>query len=183
MPAMWKRISSLPSDQVLPADCIATNEVVIFVRTLPRPFPGPSPGPGGFHSPAMESRHNPTQDMNARTIGLNEIEFTHRFSLTPKVPGTPLRGLCGFFDIDFWYRDTAGAQQVSFSTSPEATTTHWRQTFLPFSQDIVLPEGVASLDGQISVRRHPKNPRELLVTVDLDPIGDMAPAQTLQFDY
>ncbi|KCV69320.1 hypothetical protein H696_03752 [Fonticula alba] len=152
MPAMWKRISSLPSDQVLPADCIATNEVVIF-------------------------------DMNARTIGLNEIEFTHRFSLTPKVPGTPLRGLCGFFDIDFWYRDTAGAQQVSFSTSPEATTTHWRQTFLPFSQDIVLPEGVASLDGQISVRRHPKNPRELLVTVDLDPIGDMAPAQTLQFDY
>uniref|UniRef100_A0A8C7XLB8 type I protein arginine methyltransferase n=1 Tax=Oryzias sinensis TaxID=183150 RepID=A0A8C7XLB8_9TELE len=56
--------------------------------------------------------------------------------------------------------------QVMFSTGPQVTKTHWKQTVFLLEKPISVQAG-EELQGKILVRKNKKDPRALLVTIDL----------------
>uniref|UniRef100_A0A7N8XPE9 Protein arginine N-methyltransferase 3 n=1 Tax=Mastacembelus armatus TaxID=205130 RepID=A0A7N8XPE9_9TELE len=74
-----------------------------------------------------------------------------------------LLAIVGYFDIFF---DKGCSNKVIFSTGPQATKTHWKQTVFLLERPISVQAG-EELQGKITVRKNKKDPRSLLVTFDL----------------
>uniref|UniRef100_A0A3Q3PZ05 type I protein arginine methyltransferase n=1 Tax=Monopterus albus TaxID=43700 RepID=A0A3Q3PZ05_MONAL len=55
---------------------------------------------------------------------------------------------------------------VTFSTGPQVTRTHWKQTVFLLERPVSVQAG-EELQGKITVRKNKKDPRSLLVTFDL----------------
>lgn len=65
--------------------------------------------------------------------------------------------MCGDFGIS-----TVTQSPVSFSTSPFAPATHWKQTVFLLQKPIQMVEG-KKLEGKISVQKDKNDPRALRV--------------------
>ncbi|KAK8812260.1 hypothetical protein WA158_007494 [Blastocystis sp. Blastoise] len=98
-------------------------------------------------------------DLNIDTVQSKDLDFNSPFHIEFSRNDT-MHALVGYFDIAF-----PGKKKVTFSTSPYAKETHWRQTVFYFrdSYDVSIGD---SLEGTISVIRNKKNHRDLDVTVD-----------------
>uniref|UniRef100_A0AAR2JCV0 type I protein arginine methyltransferase n=1 Tax=Pygocentrus nattereri TaxID=42514 RepID=A0AAR2JCV0_PYGNA len=71
------------------------------------------------------------------------------------------------FTADFTLKMTASTHcTVMFSTSPHCTKTHWKQTVFLLENPIPVQSG-DELPGRITVRKNRKDPRALLVTLNL----------------
>uniref|UniRef100_A0A3B4B881 type I protein arginine methyltransferase n=1 Tax=Periophthalmus magnuspinnatus TaxID=409849 RepID=A0A3B4B881_9GOBI len=68
--------------------------------------------------------------------------------------------LVGFFDVLF------ERSCVMFSTGPNATKTHWKQTVFLLEKPLLLSTG-EELKGKIMVRKNKKDPRSLLISIEL----------------
>ncbi|XP_026234669.1 protein arginine N-methyltransferase 3 isoform X1 [Anabas testudineus] len=102
------------------------------------------------------------QTFNCNTVCLSELEFTSDFCL--KITDTTnCTAIVGYFDIFF---DKGCSNKVMFSTGPQVTKTHWKQTVFLLERPIYVKAGEELL-GKITVRKNKKDPRSLLVTLDL----------------
>uniref|UniRef100_A0A8C8DLS0 type I protein arginine methyltransferase n=1 Tax=Oryzias sinensis TaxID=183150 RepID=A0A8C8DLS0_9TELE len=71
------------------------------------------------------------------------------------------------FTTDFCLRmNKTTVCTVMFSTGPQVTKTHWKQTVFLLEKPISVQAG-EELQGKILVRKNKKDPRALLVTIDL----------------
>uniref|UniRef100_A0A3B5QTD1 type I protein arginine methyltransferase n=1 Tax=Xiphophorus maculatus TaxID=8083 RepID=A0A3B5QTD1_XIPMA len=74
-----------------------------------------------------------------------------------------VQAIVGYFDIFF---DKGCSNKVTFSTGPQVTKTHWKQTVFLLEKPISVKAG-EELKGNITVRKNKKDPRSLFVTFDL----------------
>uniref|UniRef100_A0A1A8PMM6 Protein arginine N-methyltransferase 3 n=1 Tax=Nothobranchius rachovii TaxID=451742 RepID=A0A1A8PMM6_9TELE len=102
------------------------------------------------------------QTIDCNTVCLSELEFTTDFCL--KILNTAdCTAIVGYFDIFF---DKGCSNKVMFSTGPQVTKTHWRQTVFLLEKPLSVQAG-DELQGKIVVRKNKKDPRSLFVTLGL----------------
>lgn len=94
------------------------------------------------------------------TVDLNYSNFTHEFKLKCTQPGK-LAAFVGFFDTHFELEN-----KIMFSTSPEETPTHWKQTVFFLDQPRDVNKGDV-ISGTITSRRHQGDVRALRVDIDV----------------
>ncbi|KAJ3184754.1 Protein arginine N-methyltransferase 3 [Irineochytrium annulatum] len=80
------------------------------------------------------------KNLDLDTISSGELDFTAAVAITINRTSR-LTALCGWFDVHF---DFDESERVMFSTSPEATPTHWKQTAF------VLKEGIDVVEGTLA---------------------------------
>ncbi|XP_012726240.2 protein arginine N-methyltransferase 3 [Fundulus heteroclitus] len=102
------------------------------------------------------------QTLDCNKVCLSELEFTTDF-LLKITKTTDCTAIVGYFDIFF---DKGCSNKVMFSTGPQVTKTHWKQTVFLLEKPMPVKAG-EELRGKISVRKNKKDPRSLLVTFDL----------------
>lgn len=96
------------------------------------------------------------------SVTVSELEFSADFTLKITLD-TVCTAIVGFFDIFF---DMRCQNKVEFSTSPKCPKTHWKQTVFILESPISVKAG-DELTGQITVHKNKKDPRALLITLDL----------------
>ncbi|XP_069021752.1 protein arginine N-methyltransferase 3 [Embiotoca jacksoni] len=102
------------------------------------------------------------QTIDCNSVCLSELEFTSDFCL--KITNsTDCTAIVGYFDIFF---DKGCGNKVMFSTGPQVTKTHWKQTVFLLERPVSVQAG-EELKGKITVRKHKRDPRSLLVTFEL----------------
>ncbi|CAK6971522.1 protein arginine N-methyltransferase 3 [Scomber scombrus] len=102
------------------------------------------------------------QTLDCNKVCLSELEFSSDFCLKI-TKNTDCTAIVGYFDIFF---DKGCSNKVMFSTGPQATKTHWKQTVFLLERPVSVQAG-EELKGKITVRKNKKDPRSLLVTFDL----------------
>ncbi|XP_044000494.1 protein arginine N-methyltransferase 3 isoform X2 [Gambusia affinis] len=102
------------------------------------------------------------QTLDCNTVCLSELEFTTDF-LLKITKTTDCTAIVGYFDIFF---NKGCSNKVTFSTGPQVTKTHWKQTVFLLETPISVKAG-EELKGNITVRKNKKDPRSLFVTFDL----------------
>lgn len=112
------------------------------------------------------------QGIDCNAVSLSELEFASDFCLKI-TDSTDCTAIVGYFDI-FFDRDCGN--KVMFSTGPQVTKTHWKQTVFLLENPIPVQAG-EELQGRITVRKNKKDPRSLFITFDLH---DMKQTYSLQ---
>ncbi|XP_043479685.1 protein arginine N-methyltransferase 3 [Leptopilina heterotoma] len=100
------------------------------------------------------------QSFDLYTVDTNCVNFSSPFELTVKKTGS-LTAIVGYFDV-FFDLDNP----ISFSTGPQSTPTHWKQTVFSLSEPISISEG-ETVSGKLICRRHVKDIRGLIITIQL----------------
>uniref|UniRef100_A0A3B4UV50 Protein arginine N-methyltransferase 3 n=1 Tax=Seriola dumerili TaxID=41447 RepID=A0A3B4UV50_SERDU len=103
------------------------------------------------------------QTIDCNRVCLSELEFASDFCL--KITNTTdctNRFVIFLFFLSFHLL----SHQVMFSTGPQVTKTHWKQTVFLLDKPVPVQAG-EELRGKITVRKNKKDPRSLLVTFDL----------------
>ncbi|TPX34234.1 hypothetical protein SmJEL517_g03080 [Synchytrium microbalum] len=92
------------------------------------------------------------------------LDFASTFTMAATRPGR-IHAICGWFDIDF-EGEKQGLALTSFSTSPTATATHWKQTLFALDNPIDVVAG-QRVEGDIRVSKRAENERELDVVLKI----------------
>ncbi|NXF08724.1 ANM3 methyltransferase, partial [Smithornis capensis] len=100
--------------------------------------------------------------IDCNTVATPDLEFSSDFTLSITM-STKCTAVAGYFDIFF---EKNCHNKVSFSTGPQCTKTHWKQTVFLLEKPIPVEAGEA-LRGKITVRRNRKDPRSLFITLAL----------------
>jgi len=93
------------------------------------------------------------------TVTKEELDFERPFQLK-FLRNDYCHALVVYFDVIFSKTHT----KVSFTTSPKAKYTHWKQTVFYLYQEMTVNEGDL-LSGVMKVNRNEKNPRDLDIEV------------------
>ncbi|XP_077569428.1 protein arginine N-methyltransferase 3 [Stigmatopora nigra] len=102
------------------------------------------------------------QTFDCNKMRLSELEFSSNFCL--KITNTTdCTAIVGYFDVFF---DKNCCKKVMFSTGPQATKTHWKQTVFQLAKPFPVQAG-EELRGKITVCKNKKDPRSLCVTFEL----------------
>ncbi|XP_067000773.2 uncharacterized protein Art3 [Anabrus simplex] len=99
-------------------------------------------------------------ELDLYTCTTESLDFSSEFTLHINEDDT-LTALVGYFDVHF---DLPHA--VSFSTGPQATPTHWKQTVFFLPQPVPVKKG-ESISGKLICQRQIKDVRSLTVTIIL----------------
>ncbi|GAX73379.1 hypothetical protein CEUSTIGMA_g832.t1 [Chlamydomonas eustigma] len=99
------------------------------------------------------------KSIDIRTMRKEDATFEVPFYLTAK-RNDYIHALVGSFDIQF----TCGHKPITFSTSPHARATHWKQTVFYLEEPITINTG-EEVTGSLSCRPNSKNPRDLDITI------------------
>ncbi|XP_017682298.1 PREDICTED: protein arginine N-methyltransferase 3 [Lepidothrix coronata] len=110
--------------------------------------------------------------IDCNTASSPDLEFSSDFTLSITM-STKCTAVAGYFDIFF---EKNCHNKVSFSTGPQCTKTHWKQTVFLLEKPIPVEAGEA-LRGKIVVRKNRKDPRSLLITLS---VKDMQQTYSLQ---
>ncbi|CAH1250853.1 PRMT3 [Branchiostoma lanceolatum] len=102
------------------------------------------------------------------SVSVAELDFTADFSLTATRDGT-CTGIGGYFDIMF---EKDCTNKVYFSTAPNCMKTHWKQTLFLLEKPVELKQGDL-LRGKISVKKNKKDPRALVVRIEVTNTGQV----------
>ncbi|XP_077419123.1 protein arginine N-methyltransferase 3 [Vanacampus margaritifer] len=102
------------------------------------------------------------QTIDCNKVCLSELEFASDFCLK-MTKTTDCTALVGYFDVFF---DKGCCNKVMFSTGPQVTKTHWKQTVFQLERPFAVQAG-EELRGKITLRKNKKDPRSLLVTFEL----------------
>ncbi|XP_024414523.3 protein arginine N-methyltransferase 3 isoform X1 [Desmodus rotundus] len=101
--------------------------------------------------------------IDCHTTSVSDLEFSSDFTLR-----TTQTSLCtavaGYFDI---YFEKNCRNRVMFSTGPQSTKTHWKQTIFLLEKPFSVKAG-DSLKGKITVHKNKKDPRSLIVALTLN---------------
>lgn len=101
--------------------------------------------------------------IDCHTTSISDLEFSSDFTLrTTKT--AMCTAVAGYFDI---YFEKNCNNRVVFSTGPQSTKTHWKQTIFLLEKPFPIKAGEA-LKGKITVHKNKKDPRSLIVTLTLN---------------
>ncbi|XP_027552141.1 protein arginine N-methyltransferase 3 [Neopelma chrysocephalum] len=100
--------------------------------------------------------------IDCNTASSPDLEFSSDFTLSITM-STKCTAVAGYFDIFF---EKNCHNKVSFSTGPQCTKTHWKQTVFLLEKPIPVEAGEA-LRGKITVRKNRKDPRSLFITLSV----------------
>nr|XP_048298318.1 protein arginine N-methyltransferase 3 isoform X2 [Myodes glareolus] len=101
--------------------------------------------------------------IDCHTTCISDLEFSSDFTLrTTKT--AMCTAVAGYFDI---YFEKNCHNRVVFSTGPQSTKTHWKQTVFLLEKPFPVKAGEA-LKGKITVHKNKKDPRSLIVTLTLN---------------
>jgi len=103
------------------------------------------------------------KEFDLMTCARDDVDFKSTIKLQVTKAG-PITALVGFFDSFFDLEQLK--HKVSFSTGPSGTATHWRQTVFYLTQPVAAEVG-AVLEGTIHCRRKRRDPRALVVTIEM----------------
>ncbi|XP_075019412.1 protein arginine N-methyltransferase 3 isoform X2 [Calonectris borealis] len=98
--------------------------------------------------------------IDCNTASTPDLEFSSDFTLTITT-STKCTAVAGYFDIFF---EKNCHNKVLFSTGPQCTKTHWKQTVFLLEKPIPVEAGDV-LRGKITVRKNRKDPRSLFITL------------------
>lgn len=107
--------------------------------------------------------HCVIKEIDVCTCGLEDLQFTSQFQLNV-LSEKPIVALVGYFDI---YFEKYLNKKIHFSTGPNSTPTHWKQSVFLLDNPIQTKKGEA-LRGSLTCRKNRKDPRSLLITVKLN---------------
>uniref|UniRef100_A0A3B4B5M1 type I protein arginine methyltransferase n=1 Tax=Periophthalmus magnuspinnatus TaxID=409849 RepID=A0A3B4B5M1_9GOBI len=104
------------------------------------------------------------QRFNCNSVSLSDLEFEAEFCLKimNSAPCTVSNDTVTLL-MDLL---CLGNCTVMFSTGPNATKTHWKQTVFLLEKPLLLSTG-EELKGKIMVRKNKKDPRSLLISIEL----------------
>ncbi|XP_066408385.1 protein arginine N-methyltransferase 3 isoform X2 [Molothrus aeneus] len=100
--------------------------------------------------------------IDCNTASTPDLEFSSDFTLSITM-STQCTAIAGYFDVFF---EKNCPNKVLFSTGPQCTKTHWKQTIFLLEKPIPVEAGEA-LRGKITVRRNRKDPRSLFITLSV----------------
>jgi type I protein arginine methyltransferase len=114
-----------------------------------------------------------------KTIDINimpkqEATFSAPFSVTVN-RNDYVHALVAYFDINF----ACCHKPVTFSTSPKARTTHWKQTVFYLEDCLTVCAG-EKITGTLSCKPNAKNPRDLDITIEYSFEGKHGEAHRVQ---
>ncbi|XP_058519235.1 protein arginine N-methyltransferase 3 isoform X3 [Ochotona princeps] len=101
--------------------------------------------------------------IDCHTTSISELEFSSEFTLICTKTSI-CTAIAGYFDI---YFEKNCNKRVMFSTGPQSTQTHWKQTVFLLEKPFPVKSG-ESLKGKITVHKNKKDPRSLIVTLTLN---------------
>ncbi|XP_075402084.1 protein arginine N-methyltransferase 3 [Tenrec ecaudatus] len=100
--------------------------------------------------------------IDCHATSISDLEFSSDFTL--KITRTSIcTAVAGYFDI---YFEKNCHKRVTFSTGPQSTKTHWKQTLFLLEKPFPVKAG-ETLKGKITVHKNKKDPRSLIVTLTL----------------
>ncbi|XP_059704289.1 protein arginine N-methyltransferase 3 isoform X2 [Haemorhous mexicanus] len=100
--------------------------------------------------------------IDCNTASTPDLEFSSDFTLSITM-STRCTAIAGYFDVFF---EKNCHNKVLFSTGPQCTKTHWKQTIFLLEKPIPVEAGEA-LRGKITVRKNRKDPRSLFITLSV----------------
>mmetsp|Transcript_30846 Transcript_30846/g.68314 ORF Transcript_30846/g.68314 Transcript_30846/m.68314 type:complete len:345 (+) Transcript_30846:155-1189(+) len=106
------------------------------------------------------------KSIDIRTMTKEDATFEVPFTLTA-TRNDYIHALVGYFDIAF----TCGHKPITFSTSPRARATHWKQTVFYLQDCITICNG-ETLSGKLTCTPNARNPRDLDIEVDYEFEGE-----------
>lgn len=95
-------------------------------------------------------------EIDCNKVKAEQLDFESEFTLTSSKAST-LDALVTYFDIGF-IKDAS--KPITFTTSPSATETHWRQTVLILKDPVVLNQG-SKITGKIQLKANRQSFRDL----------------------
>lgn len=95
-------------------------------------------------------------EIDCNKVKPEQLDFESNFKLTATEDAT-LDALVTYFDIGF---EKDAKKPITFTTSPAATETHWRQTVLILEQPLVLAKG-NTIQGTIQLKANRQSFRDL----------------------
>ncbi|XP_063253622.1 protein arginine N-methyltransferase 3 isoform X2 [Prinia subflava] len=118
----------------------------------------------GFDMSCMKKAVIPealVEHIDCNSAATADLEFSSDFTLSITM-STQCTAIAGYFDVFF----ENCHNKVLFSTGPQSTKTHWKQTIFLLEKPIPVEAGEA-LRGKISVRKNKKDPRSLFITLSV----------------
>uniref|UniRef100_A0A8C3Q3X0 Protein arginine N-methyltransferase 3 n=1 Tax=Geospiza parvula TaxID=87175 RepID=A0A8C3Q3X0_GEOPR len=100
--------------------------------------------------------------IDCNTASIPDLEFSSDFTLSITM-STQCTAIAGYFDVFF---EKNCHNKVLFSTGPQCTKTHWKQTIFLLEKPVPVEAGEA-LRGKITVRKNRKDPRSLFITLSV----------------
>ncbi|KAG1673770.1 hypothetical protein FOA52_002339 [Chlamydomonas sp. UWO 241] len=108
------------------------------------------------------TNHCVIKSIDISTMVKEDATFKVPFSLTAK-RNDYLHAVVAYFDIQF----AAGHKPVSFSTSPSARSTHWKQTVFYLQEHLTINSG-EKVTGELTCAPNDKNPRDLDIEIEYE---------------
>jgi len=102
----------------------------------------------------------PVLSIDLKTVELAELDFKTNFALNVNT-NSYAHAFIAYFDVTF----SACHTSIGFSTGPHCEYTHWKQTVFYTDKELMVHQG-QRITGQISVKRNPKNPRDIDIEID-----------------
>ena len=117
-------------------------------------------------SEAVVTSQHKILEVDIATVTKEELNFLGEFKVTAK-RNDFVHAFIAYFDCTF----SKCHKPITFTTSPHAEYTHWKQTVFYLKTPIAINAGEV-ISGKVSTSRNDKNPRDLDITIAYSFDGD-----------
>ncbi|XP_037944680.1 protein arginine N-methyltransferase 1 [Teleopsis dalmanni] len=114
------------------------------------------------------SNSNLVKEVDLYTVKKSDLEFSTPFNLTIK-RNDFVQALVTYFNIEF----TKSHKRLGFSTSPDATYTHWKQTVFYLDDYMTVKKG-EEITGTFKMKPNQRNNRDLDFVIDVNFKGELS---------
>ena len=108
------------------------------------------------------------KEVDILTCTKEDISFSNPFYIQVKRDGY-CQALVTYFNIEFFKCH----KSVWFSTAPEATSTHWKQTIFHLGSDLACKKGEV-ITGQFKMKSNTRNVKNLDFKIKIDFEGELS---------
>ncbi|XP_023173573.1 protein arginine N-methyltransferase 1-B [Drosophila hydei] len=111
------------------------------------------------------------KEVDLYTVQKADLNFSSKFSLTIK-RNDFVQALVTYFNIEF----TKCHKRLGFSTSPDSTYTHWKQTVF-YLDDHITAKKNEEINGTFQMKPNERNNRDLDFVIDINFKGELSEIQ------
>lgn len=111
------------------------------------------------------------KEVDLYTVQKSDLNFSSKFSLTIK-RNDFVQALVTYFNIEF----TKCHKRLGFSTSPDSTYTHWKQTVF-YLDDHMTAKKNEEIHGTFQMKPNERNNRDLDFVIDINFKGELSEIQ------
>ncbi|XP_017855944.1 PREDICTED: protein arginine N-methyltransferase 1-B isoform X1 [Drosophila arizonae] len=111
------------------------------------------------------------KEVDLYTVQKSDLNFSSKFNLTIK-RNDFVQALVTYFNIEF----TKCHKRLGFSTSPDSTYTHWKQTVF-YLDDHITAKKNEEINGTFQMKPNERNNRDLDFVIDINFKGELSEIQ------